>query len=117
MDLWHLPDVLDLVVRWVSYEPPKLRYVSPTEVAEYTEGIEFEIRTETPLPTRALPPVILVGNEIVGDMEEVGGNRYIFRGFEPDRLNRGAPIALGWPTKPGQTRETKFRYEPPKAST
>jgi hypothetical protein len=112
-DPWHLPTVISIEVKHANYDEPLRRYVTAREVAEFSEAIEFEVATDGELPIRALPAVMFVGEVMVNDYEQIDRQHYVFRAFEPDSLPPGAAISLGWPGRPDQTRETRFRYEPP----
>jgi hypothetical protein len=112
-DLWSLPEVVSLEVRRARFKEPIRRYVTPREVAEYDEAIEFDLTTSAELPIRAYPPVLYVGDVMVSDVEQLGRERYVFRAFDFDALTVGAPISLGWPRVPDARRATNFRYDRP----
>jgi hypothetical protein len=69
------------------------------------------LRTSSPIPARALSPVLYVGNEPVEDWETVGPNRCRFYAFEPRRLEYDAPLAIAWPDDEGSRREADQHYE------
>lgn len=109
---WKMPQVLDILITRVPYQPPKFRHFK-SAYAKYKEAIEFLVRTDASLPPiRALTPVLYVGETAVVGCETVGKNEYRFLAFEFDALEQGASISLGWPGQPAEARQrTKFRYE------
>jgi hypothetical protein len=114
-DAWSLPKVVALEVRRARFKEPLRRYVTPQDVAEYAEAIEFDLTTSAELPIRAYPPVLYVGDVMVSDFEQLGREHYVFRAFDFDALPTGAPISLGWPRRADGRRATKFRYDRPPA--
>jgi hypothetical protein len=113
-----LPDIVTVEIRHARYKEPIRTYVTPVEIAEYGEAIEFELTTSAELPIRAYPPVLYVGDVVVPDFQQLERERYIFRAYDPSGLTEGAPIALGWPNDREGRRATSFRYErPPEAGS
>jgi hypothetical protein len=112
-DAWSLPEVVALEIRRARFKEPLRRYVTPQDVAEYGEAIEFDLTTSAELPIRAYPPVLYVGDVMVSDFEQVGRDHYIFRAFDPDALPVGGAITLGWPRLADRRRSTAFRYDRP----
>lgn len=108
-----LPDVVSLEVRHARFKEPLRRHVTPRDIAEYGEAIEFDLTTSAELPIRAYPPVLYVGNVMVSDFEQLGREHYVFRAFDLDALPAGAPIALGWPRLADGRRATSYRYDRP----
>jgi len=106
-----LPEILDIEIRRVPFAAPKRRNFE-SALARYKEAIEFTVRTDRPIPTRALGPVLYVGDTPVTECAPVETNTYRFLAFEPKALKRGAPITLGWSGERAEERRlTKFRYE------
>jgi hypothetical protein len=110
---WKLPGILDVQIRQIPFEAPKRRYFE-SKLAKYNEAIEFMVKTDGAIPTRALSPVLYVGEVTVIEGQRVEENVYRFLAFELDQLEEGTPISLGWPGQPPEQRqETEFRYELP----
>jgi hypothetical protein len=109
--LWRLPEVLSVETRHAVYREPRI-YWAGTEDRRARQVVEFLVRTSTGLPIRALPPVLLVGDVPVGECRQEGKNLYRYFAYEPERLQPGAPISLGWPNQPRPRRATRFRYQP-----
>jgi hypothetical protein len=108
---WNLPEILNIEIRRIPFEPPTLRNFE-SSLADYSEAVEFLVRTSGPIPARALGPALFVGDVQVIESEQVEANQYRFVAFDLDRLEPGAPISLGWINAPEhQRRETEFRYE------
>ncbi len=110
---WKLPNILDVRIRRIPYQPSELRYFQ-SYLAKYQEAIEFLVKTDGPIPIGGLSPVLYVGDMEVTESEGVEENAYRFLAFEFDQLKEGASISLGWPNQPKEQRlETKFRYKLP----
>ena len=58
---WKLPGVREITIRRGRGEPPpRLEYFS-SSVPDLPEVVEFEVVLDGPIPARALPPVLYVG--------------------------------------------------------
>ncbi|MBK8258898.1 MAG: hypothetical protein IPK82_40345 [Polyangiaceae bacterium] len=119
-NLTTLPNVVDVQMRVATYSTPKIFFVG-SERREVTSAVEITVRTSSPIPARALSPVIYVGDSPVIEMEVTGRNEYKFYALEPTRLQQGAAIALGWSGRAADRRPgaanlaervaTRFRYQ------
>jgi len=109
---WELPEIVEVQTLNTPFEPRQLRnFRSSLEVK--TEAIEFQVRTNRPIPIRALSPVLHVGNVVLTESEQIGENLYRFWAFEPNTLETEAPISLSWINTPNeQLQESQFRYNP-----
>lgn len=109
---WELPEIVEVQTLNVPFEPRHLRNFRSSLEAK-TEAIEFQIRTNRPIPIRALSPVLHVGNVVLTESEQIGENLYRFWAFEPNTLETEAPISLSWTNAPNeQLQESQFRYNP-----
>jgi hypothetical protein len=107
---WELPEILEVRTLNNSFEPRQLRNFRSSLEAN-TEATEFQIGTASPIPIRALSPVLHVGNVVLTESEQIGENFYKFWAFEPNRLEDEAPISLSWTNTPDeQLQESQFRY-------
>ncbi len=107
---WELPEIVEVRTLNNSFEPRQLRNFRSSLEAN-TEATEFQIRTASPIPIRALSPVLNVGNVVLTESEQIGENLYKFWAFEPNRLEDEAPISLSWTNTPDeQLQESQFRY-------
>ncbi len=114
---YSLSNLIQVDVSLVSVVAPRLRYVR-SYLSHSAEGVELLVRTDGPLPIRALPPVLYVGDVAVVESAAVGERQFRFLALEPERLAAGAPIVLGWYGQaPHDRHEAAFRYEPPVRST
>jgi hypothetical protein len=115
-DIWRLPPLVLVEMVRVRYAAPR-RHVVKGKLVSHREGVEILVRTEEPIPIRALSPALFIGDEQVVENEAMGPSDYRF--FVPDekRLKAGAPIRLGWvdtpPAAAKKGREKGFRYKPP----
>jgi hypothetical protein len=111
-----LPALRDLQVRRVRFSPPERRNLRSEPTGEH-DAIEFVVRTERPIPIRALGPALWVGDVPVTESSEVQEGTYRFLALDPEALRRGAPITLGWTGRPpDRSTEARFFYpedEPP----
>jgi hypothetical protein len=109
---WSLPRILEVAFRPVKHEVPRIYYVG-RERRQTSETVEIMVRTAAPLPIRALSPVIYVGDVPVEDYEVAGRNLYKYLAFNPSALLPGAPVSLGWPGQPVESRiAAAARYGP-----
>jgi hypothetical protein len=107
---WDLPEIVEVKTMNVPFEPRQLRNFRSSLEAK-TEAIEFQIRTASPVPIRALSPVLHIGSVVLTESEQIGENLYRFWAFEPHRLETEAPISLSWTNTPNeQLQESQFRY-------
>ena len=108
---WRLPQVIDIKIRKISYQPPRLRYFK-SYLSNYTSAVEFKVKTNGLIPIRALSPVLYVGDVPVTEMEQLKENLYRFLAFQFDRLKEDAEIFMAWPGQPKEEwMNTKFRYK------
>lgn len=108
--VFALPRVLAVRARRVALEPPARRNFA--SALEGGEGVEFLVTTEHPIPTRALAPALYVGDAVVTESTPVDRTTYRFVAWQPEVLERGAPIALGWTGQRRQERiATGFAFE------
>lgn len=109
-DIWQLPKVLEVRFRRKRLEPPR-RVTSRGVDRMVTAAVEVEIVTSEPFATRALGPVLWVGETPLTVAEGGKKNVYRFFSFEPENLKPGAPVALSWNSSGAPRQETRFRYE------
>lgn len=114
--LWSLPRVLDVAFRPVTYPEPRIYYAGQ-ERRQTREAVEIMVRTAAPLPIRALSPVVYVGELAVADYDVAGRNLYRYLVFDPRALVADAPVSLGWPGRPPESRVALgARYRPSSVS-
>lgn len=107
-----LPRVLSVAFRTVRYETPRPYWVG-RERKQTSQALEILVHTESPLPVRALSPVIYIGEVAVMDYKVAGRNLYKYVAFDPTVLVAGAPLTFGWPDLPVSRRMAlPFRYAP-----
>lgn len=108
---WDLPEIQDMQIRRVPFRPPEHKNFE-SSLAKYKEAVEFLVRTDGPIPARALGPALFIGDIMVIENKKVDYNLYRFLFFDFDRLKSGAPISWGWINDPKENRQvTRFRYE------
>jgi hypothetical protein len=110
---WQLPRVLAVQTQRVTPEPPRRRnFESILPYPEY--AIEFLVETDAPIPIRALAPVLYVGSTPVTEVREDDPTHYRFVSLEPDALEKGAPLRLGWSGQPpAEQQDIGAGYESP----
>jgi hypothetical protein len=108
-----LPQVTDLRARRVRFEPPERRNF-PSALPRLDSTVEFLVETDAPIPARALAPVLYVGDTPASEVTADDATHYRFVTLQPDALEDGAPISLGWSGRPPAERaETAYRFEDP----
>jgi hypothetical protein len=112
-DLWRLPDILDVRIRWRRFERPRRVTVAGKDKF-YEEAVEVEVRVSEPFKVRALGPVLWVGEEPLTVADNPSENVYRFYAFAPDKLKAEAPIALSWNSQGAARKTAKYLYAHPK---
>jgi hypothetical protein len=108
---WNLPEIQDIRIRRIPFEPPKLRNFKSV-LAEYKEAVEILVSTNGPIPARALGPALFIGDVQIIESQQVETNLYRFLAFDIEQLKPGAAIRWGWIDDHEEQRQrTKFRYE------
>jgi hypothetical protein len=107
-DITFLPDVVAVESVLRRYRDPRYRADGPN-VIPVDQAVEITITTSDPFPERALGPVLFIGNTRATESERVGQNRYRFYVYEPEQLEDGAPIGVGWFGQ-RDPRQTGFRF-------
>jgi hypothetical protein len=109
-DIWRLPKVMEVRFRRKRFDPPR-RVTSLGVDRMATEAVEVEIVTSEPFMTRALGPVLWIGETALTTAEGVKKNVYRFFSFEPEVLKTGARVTLSWNSPGAPRQETDFHYE------
>lgn len=110
---FRLPDVLSVLARTTRFEPPKRRNFS-SELPALASTVEFVVETASPIPIRALAPVLYVGDTPVTEVFADDETHYRFVALRPDDLREGEPITVGWSGARGEERvDTGLRFERP----
>ena len=110
-DPFRLPEVLSVEARHVRYREPRIYFVG-REQREAREAVEILVRTSGRLPVVDVPPALFVGETPITAQRPDGRHQYRFYAYEPQRLEEGAAIALGWSDDPASKVATPFRYQP-----
>ena len=115
-DWWQLPHIVNMEIRPFVPDVRSYRYIKSV-YSEAKEGVEFLIEFEgTFQRSRALSPMLTVGDQPVGEYELLDENHVRFFTYEPEKLEQGAPIFIGWPRMGEYLEETGFVYETGKAT-
>jgi hypothetical protein len=110
---WQLPRVVAVETQRVTPESPRRRnFESALPRPEY--AIEFLVETDAPVPVLAPGPVLHVGATPVTEVREDDPTHYRFLALQPDALEPGAPLRLGWSEQPpAEQQDIESRYETP----
>jgi hypothetical protein len=108
-DPWPLPRIVNVEIAHQAYDTPRFSYRG-SERVEQRQAVEIVLTTSSPIPARALSPVLYVGDEPVEDWKTIGPNRYCFYAFDPGRLQDDAPLSIAWPDDESSRREAEQRY-------
>jgi hypothetical protein len=114
---WELPQIADVSIRNARYEPrPTRNFVNPRDAV--SDAVEIVVSLQSPLPIRAMAPVLWVGDERLTESEAVDreGKQIRFWGLNRSGLQDGAPITLAWMNEePQAPRDTaRFTYRAPR---
>lgn len=94
-DPFQLPEIISVKARRVVSKKPWVRVIKGREIS-YNEAIQFTVKTSGEFPISSNSPALFVGETQVDYWIGLGKNRYAFLSFEIDKLEKGAPIRLGW---------------------
>jgi hypothetical protein len=111
---WDLPAITQIQIRAAVYEPRATRnFKNPLTAAR--QAVEFVVQLASPLPVRALGPVLWVGETRLTESESLdqAGTELRFWSFDRSALKEGAPISMDWMgQKPRREKRTaKFTYK------
>lgn len=108
---WSLPRLVKLRIRRSVIEAPRLEYFR-SSYPDRSDVVELEATFDGPLPGRALPPALFVGQVPVlphGSAPDATIVR--FASLQPNELEDGADITVGWFKDPPESRvSTGYRY-------
>lgn len=110
VDRRKLPQIKRVEVVRVRYGIPLRRYTGPNTTADYDDVVEIRVQLSEPIPIRAEPPVLYVGDLLVRDFQTEGPTSYRFFVLEPDKVKEGVPIYLCWPEPDSPRVEAPARY-------
>jgi hypothetical protein len=109
---FSMPKVVDIQIRATKFEAPRLRNFA-SSLASSDDAVEFIVKTDGPIPIRALGPALYVGETAVTEVTEVGPNTYRFVAPTRERLEQDASISLSWTGQlPPDAESSPFRYRP-----
>jgi hypothetical protein len=100
---FQLPELVDVRIRLVPYNPPRHRNFE-SELPAREQAVELVVTTDRPIPIRALGPVLYVGRAVVTESEPLEENVYRFLALDPETLEEGRPITLAWSGEPPPRR-------------
>jgi hypothetical protein len=110
---FRLPRVLEIEVRKSEVGPKELRNFKSALVLR-DDAVDIVVRTDRPIPSRALGPALFVGSTALTEVDEVAPNTYRFTNFGHQELSEDAEIRLGWTGQaPVEAPRSKFRYRRP----
>jgi hypothetical protein len=105
-------------IRTAPYEPRAARnFKTPIEARR--DAVEIVVSLKSPMPVRALAPVLYVGDTRLTESEAVDkeGKQLRFWALDPSKLRTGAPLVMLWtgevPQKQQKQQKAKFTYTPP----
>jgi hypothetical protein len=107
---FSMPRVLDIEMRATKFEAPRLRNFA-SSLPSGGDAVEFIVKTDGPIPGRALGPALYLGETPITEVTKIGANTYRFVAPTREGLQQGAPISLGWTGQlPAAVKSDAFRY-------
>ncbi|CAN7807985.1 hypothetical protein [Paraburkholderia hospita] len=104
-----MPRMLDIQMRETKFEAPHHRNF--TSALTSGDGVEFIVKTDGPIPGRALGPALYIGETVVTEVTEIGPNTYRFVATSSKGLTPDAPISLRWTGQPpSDSTDAAFRF-------
>jgi hypothetical protein len=108
---FSMPEMIGVEIRETRYEPAPLRNFARSIQSE-GDAVEFIVKTDKPIPIRALGPALYVGDTVVTEVTQIASNTYRFVAPTRKALKRGAPIHLGWTGQlPNLSVRSAFEYQ------
>jgi hypothetical protein len=115
LPIFDLPRTKSVETRRTQFIPRRRNFMSA--LPEVDNAIEILVATDSPIPVRALGPVLVVGETVLTEVAADDDTHYRFVALEPEALDPGAPISLGWSGRPpAESIPTGFQFEPPPPS-
>jgi hypothetical protein len=111
---WDLPEIIGMKIRSAEFRPHKTRnFKSP--LVPVKNAVEIVITLKSPMPIRAMAPVLYVGDIALTESEPVDKTELNIRfwALEPEKLPEHAPISMAWTGSGQEKRETKFSFRKP----
>ena len=105
-----MPKMLDVQVRETTFEPRPLRNFA-SSLTRGGDAVEFIVKTDAPIPIRALGPALYVGETPVTEVTQIGPNTYRFVAPTRQTLQRDAAIRLSWIGQTPTAEQSAFRYQ------
>lgn len=114
---WELPEIQDVKIRSAQFKPRAPQHFNHP-MAAVEDAVEIVVSLTSPMPIRAMSPMLWVGTQRLTESEAVDGEgkKLRFWSFNPEQLESGAPISMSWMNEqPAITRKkTRFKYQQPK---
>jgi hypothetical protein len=111
-DIWRLPEILALEIRWRRFKKPR-RVTIRGKDHEVDEGLEVVLQLSEPFEVRALGPVLWIGDVPLTNVDGDGKTEYRFLATDPASLRSGDEIALSWSAHGAPRQRSDYRFEPP----
>ena len=105
-----MPKMLDVQIRETTFEPRPLRNFA-SSLPSGGDAVEFIVKTDAPIPIRALGPALYVGETPVTEVTQIGPNTYRFVAPSRQTLQGDAAIRLGWTGQTPTAEQSAFRYQ------
>jgi hypothetical protein len=114
---WELPEIKDVKIRSRQFKPRRPRNFDHP-MAAVKDSVEIVVSLASPVPIRAMSPVLWVGGKQLTESEaaDKSGKKLRFWSLDPAKLEPGAPISISWMNEqPAITdQKAKFTYKRPK---
>jgi hypothetical protein len=95
---FSLPGIKSVQRRPAQFRPRRRNFESA--LPDVDHAIEFLVETDAPIPTRALGPVLHVGDAVLTEVEQDDETHYRFVALRPEQLSPDAAVRLGWSGEP-----------------
>jgi hypothetical protein len=114
----ELPEITDVKINYAPFKPRATRnFTNPMDAVK--DAVEIVVSLQSPVPIRAMAPVLWVGGERLTESEAVDkeGKQMRFWGFSRAKLRSGAPLTMSWMNEdqPKTRKKAKFTYRPPES--
>ena len=108
-----MPVVTDIQTQAHKAEARQLSNFKSALPEDGADTFAVVVKTDQPIPVRAMGPVLYVGGTALTEVTEIAPNTYRFVAHRPLDLKPGAPMHLGWPGQPPASGQvSRFQFKP-----
>ena len=108
---FDLPEITGVKIQYASFTPKATRnFANPLTAVQ--DAVEIVVTLKSPLPIRAMAPVLHVGDARLTESEPVDkeGKQIRFWALDRTQLKPGAPVSMAWSGQAPPQVKTKPKF-------